>query len=211
MTEQLAVAVLGANGRMGAEAVKAVEAAADLKLVAALGRNDSLDTLVDCRSPDRGGPDGPREHRGERPLRRRTRHARRRGHHRLGCGEAGPARGAPRRPARRRSPDRAELRARLGPGLRLRGQGLALLRIGRNHRTAPPGQGGRPVRNGRAHRAADLRRARRRRPPGQPRRHHQRSSPARAAATSTASASTASGSAASWRTRKSCWAARGSS
>ncbi|MCU1540498.1 MAG: 4-hydroxy-tetrahydrodipicolinate reductase, partial [Arthrobacter sp.] len=38
MIEQLAVAVLGANGRMGAEAVKAVEAAADLKLVAALGR-----------------------------------------------------------------------------------------------------------------------------------------------------------------------------
>ncbi len=48
MTEQLAVAVLGANGRMGAEAVKAVEAAADLKLVAALGRNDSLDSLVDA-------------------------------------------------------------------------------------------------------------------------------------------------------------------
>ena len=48
MTEQLAVAVLGANGRMGAEAVKAVEAAPDLKLVAALGRNDSLDTLVDA-------------------------------------------------------------------------------------------------------------------------------------------------------------------
>jgi 4-hydroxy-tetrahydrodipicolinate reductase len=46
MTEQLAVAVLGANGRMGAEAVKAVEAAADLKLVAALGRHDPLDTLV---------------------------------------------------------------------------------------------------------------------------------------------------------------------
>jgi 4-hydroxy-tetrahydrodipicolinate reductase len=46
MIEQLAVAVLGANGRMGAEAVKAVEAAADLKLVAALGRNDSLDTLI---------------------------------------------------------------------------------------------------------------------------------------------------------------------
>lgn len=48
MIEQLAVAVLGANGRMGAEAVKAVDAAADLKLVAALGRNDSLDALVDA-------------------------------------------------------------------------------------------------------------------------------------------------------------------
>jgi 4-hydroxy-tetrahydrodipicolinate reductase len=48
MTEQLAVAVLGANGRMGAEAVKAVEAAADMKLVAALGRSDSLDGLVNA-------------------------------------------------------------------------------------------------------------------------------------------------------------------
>ena len=48
MTEQLAVAVLGANGRMGAEAVAAVEAAEDLKLVAALGRNDPLGTLVDA-------------------------------------------------------------------------------------------------------------------------------------------------------------------
>jgi len=48
MTEQLAVAVLGASGRMGAEAVKAVDAAPDMKLVAALGRNDSLDTLLDA-------------------------------------------------------------------------------------------------------------------------------------------------------------------
>ncbi|MBT2520650.1 4-hydroxy-tetrahydrodipicolinate reductase [Arthrobacter sp. ISL-28] len=46
MIEQLAVAVLGANGRMGAEAVKAVESAPDMKLVAALGRGDSLDTLL---------------------------------------------------------------------------------------------------------------------------------------------------------------------
>lgn len=48
MTEQLAVAVLGASGRMGTEAVKAVEAAPDMKLVAALGRNDSLDALLDA-------------------------------------------------------------------------------------------------------------------------------------------------------------------
>lgn len=48
MTEQLAVAVLGAHGRMGIEAVKAVEAAADMKLVAALGRGDSLDALLDA-------------------------------------------------------------------------------------------------------------------------------------------------------------------
>jgi 4-hydroxy-tetrahydrodipicolinate reductase len=48
MTEQLAVAVLGANGRMGIEAVKAVEAAEDMKLVAALGRGDSLEKLLDA-------------------------------------------------------------------------------------------------------------------------------------------------------------------
>ena len=50
MTEQhpdpKLVAVLGANGRMGAEAVKAVEAAPDMKLVAALGRGDSLDRIT---------------------------------------------------------------------------------------------------------------------------------------------------------------------
>ena len=46
MSKKLAVAVLGATGRMGAEAVKAVEAAPDLELVAALGRRDPLDTLV---------------------------------------------------------------------------------------------------------------------------------------------------------------------
>ena len=48
MTEQLAVAVLGARGRMGIEAVKAVEAAEDMKLVAALGRGDSLETLLEA-------------------------------------------------------------------------------------------------------------------------------------------------------------------
>ncbi|MHA7145936.1 4-hydroxy-tetrahydrodipicolinate reductase [Arthrobacter sp. TmT3-37] len=46
MTELLPVAVLGARGRMGAEAVRAVDAAADLELVAALGSSDPLDTLV---------------------------------------------------------------------------------------------------------------------------------------------------------------------
>lgn len=46
MTELLPVAVLGARGRMGAEAVRAVEAAADLDLVAALGSSDPLESLV---------------------------------------------------------------------------------------------------------------------------------------------------------------------
>src|SRR4029453_18743627 len=46
--EQLAVAVLGANGRMGIEAVKAIEAAGDMTLVAARGRGDSLEKLLDA-------------------------------------------------------------------------------------------------------------------------------------------------------------------
>ena len=46
MKEKLAVAVLGASGRMGSEAVAAVEAAEDMELVAALGRTDPLETLV---------------------------------------------------------------------------------------------------------------------------------------------------------------------
>ncbi|MBB2899843.1 4-hydroxy-tetrahydrodipicolinate reductase [Kineococcus radiotolerans] len=51
------VAVTGARGRMGSQAVAAVEAAADLELVAALGRGDSLDAaagadvLVDLTVP----------------------------------------------------------------------------------------------------------------------------------------------------------------
>ena len=46
MAERLPVAVLGANGRMGSEAVKAVSEAADMELVAALGRGDSLEDLL---------------------------------------------------------------------------------------------------------------------------------------------------------------------
>jgi 4-hydroxy-tetrahydrodipicolinate reductase len=43
---KLRVAVLGAKGRIGSAAVKAVEDAEDLELVAALGRHDSLDVLA---------------------------------------------------------------------------------------------------------------------------------------------------------------------
>ncbi|MFE9428852.1 4-hydroxy-tetrahydrodipicolinate reductase [Kitasatospora sp. NPDC006697] len=42
----LRVAVIGATGRIGSEAVKAVEAAEDLELVAALGRDAELESLV---------------------------------------------------------------------------------------------------------------------------------------------------------------------
>ncbi|MEU1894981.1 4-hydroxy-tetrahydrodipicolinate reductase [Streptomyces pristinaespiralis] len=44
---KLRVAVLGAKGRIGSEAVRAVESAEDMELVAALGRGDKLETLVD--------------------------------------------------------------------------------------------------------------------------------------------------------------------
>ncbi|MEU8673049.1 4-hydroxy-tetrahydrodipicolinate reductase [Streptomyces sp. NPDC048560] len=45
---KLRVAVLGAKGRIGSEAVRAVEAADDMELVAALGRGDKLETLADA-------------------------------------------------------------------------------------------------------------------------------------------------------------------
>ncbi|MEK9524396.1 4-hydroxy-tetrahydrodipicolinate reductase [Streptomyces sp. NPDC087908] len=45
---KLRVAVLGARGRIGSEAVKAVEAAEDMELVAALGRGDELERLVEA-------------------------------------------------------------------------------------------------------------------------------------------------------------------
>lgn len=44
---KLRVAVIGAKGRIGSEAVKAVEAAEDMELVAALGRGDKLESLAD--------------------------------------------------------------------------------------------------------------------------------------------------------------------
>lgn len=45
---KLRVAVLGAQGRIGSEAVRAVEAAEDMELVAALGRGDKLETLTEA-------------------------------------------------------------------------------------------------------------------------------------------------------------------
>ncbi|MFC8077962.1 4-hydroxy-tetrahydrodipicolinate reductase [Streptomyces sp. NPDC057307] len=47
MSTKLRVAVIGAKGRIGSEAVRAVEAADDMELVAALGRGDKLETLAD--------------------------------------------------------------------------------------------------------------------------------------------------------------------
>ncbi len=45
---KLRVAVIGAHGRIGSEAVRAVEAAEDMELVAALGRGDKLQTLTEA-------------------------------------------------------------------------------------------------------------------------------------------------------------------
>ncbi|MFI2619688.1 4-hydroxy-tetrahydrodipicolinate reductase [Streptomyces sp. NPDC018584] len=47
---KLRVAVIGAKGRIGSEAVKAVEAADDMELVAALGRGDELESLTEARA-----------------------------------------------------------------------------------------------------------------------------------------------------------------
>ena len=44
------VAVLGAKGRMGSEAVRAVNTAADMDLVAALGSADPLTKLLDVKA-----------------------------------------------------------------------------------------------------------------------------------------------------------------
>ncbi|MER7674053.1 4-hydroxy-tetrahydrodipicolinate reductase [Kitasatospora sp. NPDC096128] len=46
----LRVAVIGAKGRIGSEAVKAVEAAPDMELVAALGRGSKLEELTAARA-----------------------------------------------------------------------------------------------------------------------------------------------------------------
>ena len=50
MNTPLRVAVIGAAGRIGSEAVRAVEAAPDLELVAALGRGDKLEQLTEARA-----------------------------------------------------------------------------------------------------------------------------------------------------------------
>jgi 4-hydroxy-tetrahydrodipicolinate reductase len=47
---KLRVAVLGAKGRMGSEAVQAVEGAADMELVAALGSGDPLSVLTESNT-----------------------------------------------------------------------------------------------------------------------------------------------------------------
>jgi len=50
MSSRIAVGVLGARGRMGAEVVKAVASSSDLELVAELDLGDSLDLLVSSKA-----------------------------------------------------------------------------------------------------------------------------------------------------------------
>ncbi|WP_258934985.1 4-hydroxy-tetrahydrodipicolinate reductase [Nesterenkonia pannonica] len=47
MSESIRVAVLGASGRMGSEAVKAVDAAEDMELATTLGRGDPLERILE--------------------------------------------------------------------------------------------------------------------------------------------------------------------
>ncbi|APF40321.1 4-hydroxy-tetrahydrodipicolinate reductase [Neomicrococcus aestuarii] len=48
MTSPLKVAILGAHGRMGSEAVAAVNNAVDMELVAALGSKDSIESILEA-------------------------------------------------------------------------------------------------------------------------------------------------------------------
>lgn len=50
MSDILKVAVIGAGGRMGSEAVKAINRSEDMDLVAALGSADSLDLLLEAEA-----------------------------------------------------------------------------------------------------------------------------------------------------------------
>ena len=50
MTTSIRVGVVGAEGRMGSETCRAIDADDELKLVAKVGRADSLEVLVECGS-----------------------------------------------------------------------------------------------------------------------------------------------------------------
>ena len=49
-TSPLRVAVIGARGRMGSQAVEAVGNAPDMEVVAQIGRGDSLDAMLDANA-----------------------------------------------------------------------------------------------------------------------------------------------------------------
>ena len=108
---KLRVAVLGAKGRMGSEAVRAVEAAEDLELVAALGRGDKLETLAETGAQVAVDLTTPASVMDNLDCCVAPRHPRRRRHHRLDrrAPRAAAAAGWP------RPRDRRARRARTSP------------------------------------------------------------------------------------------------
>ena len=160
---KLRVAVIGAKGRIGAEAARAVEAADDLDLVAAIDRDDRLEALTEAGAQvavDLTHPDAVMGN-----LEFAVGH----GIHAV-VGTTGWTRsgwtpwraGWPPRPAP--GAGRPELLHRRRPDHAVRPAGGPLVRERRGHRTAPRQQGGRPQRHRHPHRPADRRRPRRGRP-----------------------------------------------
>ena len=155
---KLRVAVLGAKGRIGSEAVRAVEAAEDMELVAALGRGDKLETLTESGAQVVVELTTPASVMGNLDF--CVRH----GIHAV-VGTTGwtDERLAQLNtwlaalPGDRRA-HRAELLHRRRPHHEVRGAVAApLLRVRRGRRTAPPQQGRRPPRHRHAHRPAHRR------------------------------------------------------
>lgn len=154
----LRVAVIGATGRIGSEAVKAVEAAEDLELVAALGRDSELETLVESGAEvavELTHPDS---------VMRNLDFALHNGIHVVtgttGWNEERLAEvdGWLGRMAGGRAADRPQLLHRRGAHHALRPAGGQVLRVRRGGRAAPQPQGRRPFGYRHPHRAADRRR-----------------------------------------------------
>ncbi len=152
MSTPLRVVVSGASGRMGTAACAAVEAADDLELHARVGRGDDLaaalagaDVLVDLSVPDASPANvAAAVEAGVHAVVGTT-----------GWDDdaAGRPAGAAGRGARRRRARRPQLLGRRAAGDRLRRPGRPLLRVRRGRGAAPPGQGRRPLRHRRPHRA----------------------------------------------------------
>ena len=132
----------------GPEVCRAVEAADDLELVAAVDAGDPLSSCSPSRR--RGGRrlHPPRRGDGQPGVLRRPRHPRRGRHHRLRRRPAGAscAAGSTRRPG---TGVLVAPNFSIGAVLMMRfaAAGRAVLRVGRDRRAAPPGQGRRAVRH----------------------------------------------------------------
>ena len=87
----LKVGVLGARGKVGREVCKAVDAADDLELVAAVDADDPIEDLVSRRRAGGRRLHPPRRRHGQPRVLRRPRHPRGRRHHRVRRRPARPA------------------------------------------------------------------------------------------------------------------------